>query len=102
MADAAAKPVADYPVFLEFEDDAYEAVERLAIADVRDALVIVEKAPREARLDDIKATVVAELAANLRSSAVVIESDHSADEINSISDTSNSIRKSIFDECGSL
>ncbi|WP_256718182.1 hypothetical protein [Rhodococcus sp. D-1] len=44
----------------------------------------------------------AELAANLRSSAVVIESDHSADEINSISDTSNSIRKSIFDECGSL
>ncbi|MEL0126944.1 MAG: polyribonucleotide nucleotidyltransferase, partial [Actinomycetota bacterium] len=60
----AAKPVADYPVFLEFEDDAYDAVERLAIADVRDALVIVEKAPREARLDDIKTTVVAELAAN--------------------------------------
>ncbi|NBU95957.1 MAG: polyribonucleotide nucleotidyltransferase [Actinobacteria bacterium] len=64
LADAAAKPVADYPVFLEYEDDAYDAVERLAIADVRDALAIVEKAPREARLDDIKTTVVAELAAN--------------------------------------
>ena len=64
LADAAAKPVADYPVFLEFEDDAYDAVERLAIADVRDALAIVEKAPREARLDDIKTTVVAELTAN--------------------------------------
>ncbi|MGV0157140.1 hypothetical protein ACSW29_27765 [Rhodococcus sp. GB-02] len=43
-----------------------------------------------------------ELATNLRSSAAVIESDHSADEINSISDASNSIRKSISEECASL
>lgn len=63
LAGAAAKEVQDFPVFLEYEDDAYDAVERLALADVRDALAIVEKAPREARLDDIKMTVTAELAA---------------------------------------
>ena len=62
LAGAAAKEVQDFPVFLEYEDDAYDAVERLALADVRDALAIVEKAPREARLDDIKMTVTAELA----------------------------------------
>jgi len=62
LAGAAAKEVQDFPVFLEFQDDAYDAVERLALADVRDALAIVEKAPREARLDDIKMTVTAELA----------------------------------------
>lgn len=63
LAGAAAKEVQDFPVFLEYEDDAYDAVERLALADVRDALAIVEKAPRESRLDDIKMTVTAELAA---------------------------------------
>ncbi|HEV8023749.1 MAG TPA: polyribonucleotide nucleotidyltransferase [Candidatus Nanopelagicales bacterium] len=62
LAGAAAKEVQDFPSFLDFEDDAYSAVERLALADVRDALAIVEKAPREARLDDIKMTVTAELA----------------------------------------
>ena len=64
LAKAAAKPVADFPIFLDYQDDAYDAVERLALVDVRDALAIVEKAPREERLDDIKKTVVAELAAN--------------------------------------
>ena len=64
LASAAAKPVADFPVFVDYQPDAYDAVERLSLADVRDALSIVEKAPREERLDDIKKTVVAELAAN--------------------------------------
>ncbi len=64
LASAAAKPVADFPVFVDYQPDAYDAVERLALADVRDALSIVEKAPREERLDDIKKTVVAELEAN--------------------------------------
>jgi len=62
LAGAAAKDVQDYPVFLDFQDDAFDAVERLALADVRDALTIVEKAPREDKLDDIKKTVTAELA----------------------------------------
>ena len=62
LAKQAAKPVADYPVFLEYQDDAYEAVERLSIADLRKAMTIVSKAEREAQLDDIKKVVLAELA----------------------------------------
>ena len=62
LAAAAAKPVADYPVFLDYQPDAYEAVEKLAVADIREAMQIVSKAEREARLSDIKQVTVAELA----------------------------------------
>ncbi len=61
LAKAAAKPVADFPVYLEYQDDVYDAVERLSIADLRESMTIVSKAEREARLDDIKKVVVAEL-----------------------------------------
>ncbi len=60
LAAAAAKPIVEFPVFLEYQDDVYDAVERLSIADVRAAMQIVSKAEREARLDDIKKVVVAE------------------------------------------
>jgi polyribonucleotide nucleotidyltransferase len=60
LAAEAAKPVVDFPVFLDYQDDVYDAVERLSVADVREAMSIVSKADREARLDDIKKVVVAE------------------------------------------
>ncbi len=60
LAAAAAKPIVDFPVFLDYQDDVYDAVERLSIADVREAMTIVSKAEREDRLDDIKKVVVAE------------------------------------------
>ena len=60
LAAVAAKPVAEFPLFLDYQDDVYDAVERLAIADIREAMQIVSKAEREARLDDIKKVVVAE------------------------------------------
>ncbi len=60
LAAAAAKPTADFPVFLDYQDDVYDAVERLTVADIREAMQIVSKAEREARLDDIKKVVVAE------------------------------------------
>ena len=63
LAAKAAKPTADFPIFLEYQDDAYEAVERLSIADLREAMTIVSKAEREDRLDDIKKVVLAELSA---------------------------------------
>ena len=63
LAALAAKPIVDFPVFLEYQDDVYDAVERLTVADVREALTILSKADREARLDDIKKVVVAELSA---------------------------------------
>ena len=62
LAKAAAKPVADFPIFLDYQDDVFEAVERSALADVREALTIVSKAPREERLDEIKQRVATELA----------------------------------------
>ena len=62
LAKAAAKPVADFPIFLDYQDDVFEAVERSALADVREALTIVSKAAREERLDEIKQRVASELA----------------------------------------
>jgi polyribonucleotide nucleotidyltransferase len=57
----AAKPTGEFPIFLEYQADVYDAVERLSFADVSKALTIVSKAEREATLDDIKVTVIAEL-----------------------------------------
>ncbi len=61
LAAAAAKPVADFPVFLEYQDDAYEAVDKVAGSAVTQALTILSKAEREDRLDQIKADVMASL-----------------------------------------
>lgn len=62
LAGEAAKPTADYPLFPEYQPDVYDAVERLSVSDIREAMQIVSKAEREARLDDIKKVVTAELA----------------------------------------
>jgi polyribonucleotide nucleotidyltransferase len=64
LAGAAAKPVAEYPVFLEYQDDVYSAVDKAVGERVAQALTIVSKAEREAALDEIKASVVSEIGAN--------------------------------------
>ena len=61
LAKAAAKPTVDFPIFLEYQSDAYDAVDKSANESVRKALTIVSKADREARLDEIKGEVLAEL-----------------------------------------
>ena len=61
LAAKAAKPTADFPIFLEYQDDAYAAVEALVADEVAQALTIVGKAERESRLDELKAKVIAEL-----------------------------------------
>jgi polyribonucleotide nucleotidyltransferase len=61
LADQAAKPVADFPVFLEYQADAYDAVSAIAAEPIRQALTIVSKAEREDKLDAIKADVMAQL-----------------------------------------
>ena len=61
LAKTAAKPVGDFRVFLEYEDDVYAAVEEIAEKPVIEALTIVFKAEREGRLDEIKADVLAAL-----------------------------------------
>ena len=61
LAKAAAKPTVDFPIFLDYQSDAYEAVDKSANESVRKALTIVSKAEREDRLDEIKGEVLAEL-----------------------------------------
>lgn len=58
LAASAAKPVEDYPVFLDYEDDVYEAVAEVAKADLAAAMTIVSKADREDRESVIKADVL--------------------------------------------
>src|SRR5690349_1141492 len=57
LAAEAAKPVQDFPVFLDYEDDVYAAVEAATLADTTAALTIAGKQEREERLDEIKAAV---------------------------------------------
>jgi polyribonucleotide nucleotidyltransferase len=54
LADTAARPTSEFPIFLEYTDDVYAAVEDEAQADLAKALTIVSKAEREDRLDEIK------------------------------------------------
>ncbi|WP_019145396.1 polyribonucleotide nucleotidyltransferase [Aeromicrobium massiliense] len=61
LAASAAKPVQDFPVFLDYEDDAYDAVKEIASESMKQALTIVSKADREAREAEIKADVVDQL-----------------------------------------
>ncbi len=58
LAKQAAKPVQEFPIFLDYEDDVYAAVEAAAKADLAPALTIAGKHEREDRLDEIKASVL--------------------------------------------
>ncbi|PFG42783.1 polyribonucleotide nucleotidyltransferase [Isoptericola jiangsuensis] len=62
LAAQAAKDVKEYPVFLDYQADAFEAVEAEVTAALRDALAIADKQDRENRLDEIKAELVSTLA----------------------------------------
>ncbi|MEH1125412.1 polyribonucleotide nucleotidyltransferase [Micromonospora sp. CPCC 206061] len=54
VAAVAAKPIAEFPVFLDYQDDAYTAVAGVAKAEVAEALKIAGKAEREDALDRVK------------------------------------------------
>ena len=55
---------ADFPVFLDYQDDAFAAVEAAASAELAEALKIAGKQERESRLDAIKESVKERLAAD--------------------------------------
>ena len=61
LAAKAAKEVQDFPVFLDYADDVFEAVKAVASADLAQALTIVSKADREERESAIKADVLDKL-----------------------------------------
>jgi polyribonucleotide nucleotidyltransferase len=63
LAAMAAKETAEYPVFLDYQDDVYEAVAAAVTEELAQALTIAGKQEREARLDAIKASAVEKLGA---------------------------------------
>ncbi|MBM7515430.1 polyribonucleotide nucleotidyltransferase [Nocardioides nitrophenolicus] len=62
LANVAAKPVQEFPIFLDYEDDVYAAVEAAAKADLVAAMTIGDKQEREARTDELKAALLEKLA----------------------------------------
>jgi len=61
LAKRAAKPTAEFPVFLPYEEDVLDAVTKKAEADLGKALTIAGKQERETKLDEIKNETIAAL-----------------------------------------
>jgi polyribonucleotide nucleotidyltransferase len=61
LARVAAKPVVEFPRFLDYEDDAYETVEAAVSGELAQALKISDKLEREGRLDEIKESLLEKL-----------------------------------------
>ena len=61
LAARAAKPTAEFPVFLDYQQDVYDAVSAAVSAPLAEALTIADKQTRESRLDELKAEVLASL-----------------------------------------
>ncbi|WP_300008881.1 polyribonucleotide nucleotidyltransferase [Pseudonocardia sp.] len=55
LAQVAGKPTADFPLYLDYQPDAYDAVTDAGYEDVAAAFTIAGKQERESRLDEIKA-----------------------------------------------
>jgi polyribonucleotide nucleotidyltransferase len=62
LADAAAKPTSEYPVFPDYGDDVYYSVASVATDELAAALTIGGKAERDQRTDELKAQVLERLA----------------------------------------
>ncbi|MFM8446625.1 MAG: polyribonucleotide nucleotidyltransferase, partial [Candidatus Nanopelagicaceae bacterium] len=58
LAKVPAKPTAEFPVFLDYQDDVFAAVEAAAKKDLAAALTIAGKQERENKLDEINKSVV--------------------------------------------
>jgi polyribonucleotide nucleotidyltransferase len=56
------KPVADFPIFLDYADDVYEAVAETATGELSDVMSIADKQAREHATERLKNTVVERLA----------------------------------------
>ncbi|WP_046319046.1 polyribonucleotide nucleotidyltransferase [Mycobacterium sp. UM_Kg1] len=62
LADAAARPAVEYPLFPAYGDDVYYAVASVATDELAKALTIAGKAERDDRTEEIKAEVLDRLA----------------------------------------
>ncbi len=64
LADKAAKPTGDYPVFPAYQDDVYAAVESAAGASLEAALTIAGKTERDDKTNEVKVEVLAAVGPN--------------------------------------
>ena len=62
LANVAAKPTAEFPVYLDYQPDVYEAVEKAAKEKLGKALTIAGKQDRETQIDEISVSVQESLA----------------------------------------
>ena len=62
LADVAAKPTRAYPTYPAYQPDVFEAVSATATDDLAQALAIAGKQEREARLDEVKLSVLDKVA----------------------------------------
>lgn len=61
LAEKAAKPVGEYPLFPDYQDDAFAAVAAVATEPLSQALSIAGKAERDEKTDEIKVEVLGRL-----------------------------------------
>ena len=78
LAAKAPKEVQDFPVFLDYQDDVYGAVESVASGDLTSALQIAGKVERENRIDEIKSAVQGDLAEKFEGRAKEISAAYRA------------------------
>jgi polyribonucleotide nucleotidyltransferase len=62
LAKVAAKPVQEFPIFLDYEDDVFAAVEAAVKSDLAAAMTIAGKEERNDKVDELKAAVLDQLA----------------------------------------
>lgn len=62
LAARAAKPAVEFPLFLDYEDDAYQAVEAAAEAKLTEVFQIANKQEREASAEALKDEILKQLA----------------------------------------
>ena len=62
LADQAAKPTAEFPRFLDYQDDVLEAVNATVSSDLAAALAVTGKLEREAEIDSLRDTLMDKLA----------------------------------------
>ncbi|WP_054814206.1 polyribonucleotide nucleotidyltransferase [Nocardia arizonensis] len=61
LAELAAKPTGEFPLFPPYEADVFEAVDGAAKRELNEALSIADKQAREAKIDEIKLDVLTRL-----------------------------------------
>ncbi|SHF35377.1 polyribonucleotide nucleotidyltransferase [Streptoalloteichus hindustanus] len=64
LAEVAAKETAEFPVFLAYQEDVYEAVANAVSGELAEALTIAGKQEREGRIDEVKQLCLERLVAD--------------------------------------